>query len=232
MATIEYYKLEQRDSLHTGQKRFVHRLKNNGLITARQFISKVTRNKNYSPAAVTGILIDVADELARLIAEGHSVELMNIGIFSVGVRMKAAEDTDLAHKNKNARSLEINHINFRKNNEFFESVCNHFSHQNFRRAHGDVGVRIKVSQYPQVRNRMIVAREFLATHPFMTIRDYATLTGLSYSTAQRELKEAWQEPKNGLDILGSGSHRVYILRKEEAPQNEGEGKAKEGSKQD
>ena len=201
MATIEYYKLEQRDSLHTGQKRFVHRLKNNGLITARQFISKVTRNKNYSPAAVTGILIDVADELARLIAEGHSVELMNIGIFSVGVRMKAAEDTDLAHKNK--------------------TVCNHFSHQNFRRAHGDVGVRIKVSQYPQVRNRMIVAREFLATHPFMTIRDYATLTGLSYSTAQRELKEAWQEPKNGITILGSGSHRVYILRKEEAPKNEG-----------
>ena len=75
MATIEYYKLEQRDSLHTGQKRFVHRLKNNGLITARQFISKVTRNKNYSPAAVTGILIDVADELARLIAEGRGAVL-------------------------------------------------------------------------------------------------------------------------------------------------------------
>jgi predicted histone-like DNA-binding protein len=215
MATIEYYKLEQRDNLHTGQKRYVHRLKNSGRITAREFINKVTQHKNYSPAAVTGMLIDLADELARLLAEGHSVELPNVGIFSVGVRMKDAEDIDLARRNKNARSLEINHINFRKNNEFYEAVCNHFRTQNFRRTHGDIGVRIRTSRYPQVRNRMIVAREFLATHPVMTIRDYAAITGLSYSTAQRELKRSWSNPDYGITIHGAGSHRVYILRKEE-----------------
>ena len=53
------------------------------------------------------------------------------------------------------------------------------------------------------------------------IKDSFEEFGISYSTAQRELKAAWQEPKNGITILGSGSHRVYILRKEEALKNEG-----------
>ena len=224
---LKYYKLEQRDSLNGDKTRSVYRIKRGRTIPAEEFIKKVAHRRSFPAATITGVLVDVAAELIELLGQGESVEVPGIGVFSIGVRMKTdkkqteGEATETDDKTPDARRLRLDHINFRKNNEFFESVCNHFSHQNFRRAHGDVGVRIKVSKYPQVRNRMIVAREFLATHPFMTIRDYATLTGLSYSTAQRELKEAWQEPKNGITILGSGSHRVYILRKEEAPKNEG-----------
>lgn len=222
MAIVEYYKLEQRDIRHPGKKRYVHRLKNSGRIDAREFIKMVTKRKNYNPAAVTAILMDVADELAKLMAEGHSVELPNIGIFSVGVQMREAAETDLSKANKNARSLEISHINFRKNNDFFNDVCTHFNDQKFRRTHGDVGVRIKTSRYPQVKNRMIVAREFLAAHPVMTIRDYAAITGLSYSAAQRELKRSWPNPEYGITTFGRGSHLVYILRKEEPAEGKAE----------
>lgn len=226
---MEYYKLEQRDMLNPEQTRTVYRLKNESRIDGTQFIREVAHRHSYNEAVVTGVLIDVAKELAEQLGKGHSVELPNIGVFSIGVRMKgdaeqdakpgneagvAAADTDAADPEPNARSLRLDHINFSKNKDFFGQVEACFSKQSLRRVYGREGVRIKTSKYPQVKNRMIVAREFLADHPFMTVSDYANITGLSYSTAQRELKQAWQNPDYGITVKGSGSHRVYVLMKD------------------
>lgn len=218
MAEIEYYKLEQRDMLHPEKTRTVHRLKKKGRITGEQFIHKVAHRRSFSEAIITGVLINVADELAELLGEGYSVELPGVGVFSVGVRMKDSptdvqEDDSQEESTKNARSLHLDHLNFRKNPNFFNDIRRHFRNQNIKRVYGKQGIRIKTSKYPQVKNRMIVAREFLAEHPVMTIQDYADITGLSYSAAQRELKASWQNPDYGITIMGRGSHRVYILRK-------------------
>ena len=225
---MEYYKLEQRDMLNPEQTRTVYRLKNESRIDGTQFIREVAHRRSYNEAVVTGVLIDVAKELAEQLGKGHSVELPNIGVFSIGVKMRGdAEDTDkasdgadgavaeadAAEVEPNARSLRLDHINFSKNKDFFGQVEASFSKQSLKRIYGRDGVRIKKSKYPQVKNRMIVAREFLADHPFMTVRDYADITGLSYSTAQRELKEAWKNPDFGITVKGSGSHRVYVLVK-------------------
>jgi len=227
MAQIEYYKLEQRDVLTPEQTRSVYRLKHKALISGEQFVKEVAHRRGYSEATIMGVFIDAAKELAEQLGSGYSVELPGIGIFSIGVRMKkdevedknsaAAEASSVNASTgegptKNARSLRLDHINFRKNKDFFREVNGYFRGQDIRRVYGKEGVRIKTSQYPQVKNRMIVAREFLATHPFMTIQDYADITGLSYSAAQRELKKAWLDAKNGIAIMGRGSHRVYVLR--------------------
>lgn len=221
---IEYYKLEQHDMLQPNKTRSVYRLKNINRISGEQFINHIARHHAYSESMITAVLMEVADELAELLGEGHSVELPGIGVFSIGVRMKDAtgkaqggrnperETTGEETKMPTARNLYLHHLNFRKSPELFRRVNMQFHKQDFQRAYGKNGVRIKRSKYPQVKNRMIVAREFLATHPYMTIKDYAELTGLSYSTAQRELRANWNNPNYGIDIAGRGSHRVYVLR--------------------
>ena len=120
--------------------------------------------------------------------------------------------TETEGKTPDARRLRLDHINFRKNKDFYKAVDDYFDKQKISRVYGKEGVRIKKSKYPQVKNRMIVAREFLADHPFMTVRDYAKITGLSYSAAQRELRDSWDNPAYGITAMGEGSHRVYILR--------------------
>lgn len=211
MSQIEYYKLEQRDLLHPDQTRTVYRLANKGCVDGESFIRAVAHRRSYSEAIINGVLIDVAKELADQLGEGRSVEVPGIGVFSIGVKMKEDKDDDeeVVH---NARSLELSHINYRKNRRLFNEVERRLNDNEMRRIYGREGVRIQKSKYPQVKNRMIVAREFLATHPYMTIQDYAEITGLSYSSAQRELKQNWDIPAYGITIHGRGSHRVYVLR--------------------
>ncbi len=234
MVQIEYYKLEQRDNRSANKTRFVYRLKHKEFIPGERFIKDVAHRRGFDEATITGVLIDVAKELAEQLGNGNTVELPGIGIFTVGVKMKdddakagemevaevPAEDSSEAQTKaaaeKNARNLQLDHINYRKNKTFFREVESHFRRQEISRAYGKVGRRIKTSQYPQLKNRMIVAREFLQDHPFMTVQDYADITGLSYSSAQRELKASWHDPQYGITIEGRGSHRVYVLRQAES----------------
>lgn len=218
MNEIEYYKLEQRNILDPENNRSVHRLKHKGRVDGNDFIKEVVHRSGYNKAVITGVLVGVAEELAEQLGSGFAVELPGIGVFSIGVKMKTdkkrgeEEMTETEGKTPDARSLRLDHINFRKNKDFFSEVDDYFGKQKISRVYGKEGVRIKKSKYPQVKNRMIVAREFLASHPFMTVRDYATITGLSYSAAQRELKTSWNDPAYGITAEGNGSHRVYILR--------------------
>ncbi|MCR4994357.1 MAG: hypothetical protein K6A32_03110 [Bacteroidales bacterium] len=223
MAEINYYKLEQ----HVGDKdsdetRSVYRLKQKRCISGSDFIKEVAHRRGYSEATIAGVFIDAANELAELLGSGYSVELPGIGVFSIGVRMRAEEGEASGDgaseasgggdaREKNARSLELHHVNFRKNKNLFLEVDRQFSRQKIKRIYGREGVRIKTSKYPNVKNRMYVAREFLASHPFMTVQDYADITGLSYSAAQRELKDNWDNPAYGITAKGKASHRVYVL---------------------
>lgn len=218
MNEIEYYKLEQRNILDPENNRSVHRLKHKGRVDSKDFIKEVEHRSGYNKSVITGVLVGVAEELAEQLGRGFAVELPGIGIFSIGVRMKSdkkqteAEASATEGKTPDARQLSLDHINFRKNKDFYKAVDDYFDKQKISRIYGKEGVRIKKSKYPQVKNRMIVAREFLAEHPFMTVRDYATITGLSYSAAQRELRDSWDNPAYGITAKGEGSHRVYILR--------------------
>lgn len=229
MAEVEYYKLEQRDSLNGDKTRSVYRIKRGRTIPAEEFIKKVAHRRSFPAATITGVLMDVAAELIELLGQGESVEVPGIGVFSIGVRMKKVTQEEVlevisdgevervqavSSTEPNARRLELHHINYRKNNDLFKEVGMRFHQQEKKRTMGRQGVRIRRSKYPQVKNRMYVAREFLQTHPFMTIQNYADLTGLSYSTAQRELRANWNNSDYGIDIEGLGSHRVYVLRKE------------------
>ena len=218
MNEIEYYKLEQRNILDPENNRTVHRLKHKGRVEGKDFIKEVEHRSGYNESIITGVLVGVAEELAEQLGRGFSVELPGVGYFSIGVRMKSgnkqteANASETKDKTPDARQLRLDHINFRKNKDFYNATEKHFDRQKISRVYGKEGVRIKKSKYPQVKNRMIVAREFLAEHPFMTVRDYAKITGLSYSAAQRELRDSWDNPAYGITAMGEGSHRVYILR--------------------
>ena len=226
MSRIEYYKLEQRNLQDPEQTRAVYRLKSGSPVSAKQFIKEVAHRRGFSEATITGVLIDVADELAELLGSGCTVELPGIGLFSLGVRMTHDETSEGANSSAthavsandstgsepNARSLKLHHINYRKNKEFFKAVASRFNAQDIQRVYGREGVRIKQSPHPQVKNRMYAAREFLSTHPVMTIRDYAQINKISYIAAQRELKASWQNPIYGIRAHGQGTHRVYVLR--------------------
>ena len=59
--------------------------------------------------------------------------------------------------------------------------------------------------------RVQCARNYLHEHKFMRVADYADLTGLSYTTAARELRKVGEDPSSGITSKGVKSAKLYML---------------------
>lgn len=224
---LKYYKMEQRDSFDMHKTRTVYRLHPSGHFSGKKFIHMVAHRRGYSESVIQGVLMDVAEELALLLGEGNTVCVPGIGTFSIGVRLKderrqqledeqdaVAEGTARKASEPNARNIELHHLNFRKDKELFRDIQIHFSQQELKRTDGRSGRRITIDDTTQ-RHRIELAQQYLREHHYMHIDDYVRLTGLSRSSAQRELRELATYQYSGITIEGRGSHRVYVLRKQE-----------------
>lgn len=224
---LKYYKMEQRDSFDMHKTRTVYRLHPSGHFSGKKFIHMVAHRRGYSESVIQGVLMDVAEELALLLGEGNTVCVPGIGTFSIGVRLKderrqqledeqdaVAEGTARKASEPNARNIELHHLNFRKDKELFRDIQFRFSQQELKRTDGRSGRRITIDDTTQ-RHRIELAQQYLREHHYMHIDDYVRLTGLSRSSAQRELRELATYQYSGITIEGRGSHRVYVLRKQE-----------------
>jgi predicted histone-like DNA-binding protein len=221
---LKYYKLEQRDSFDMHKTRTVYRLLAGGHVTEEQFIKMVAHRRGFSESVIAGVLTDVAEELALLLGGGDSVSLPGIGSFSLGVRLKKGRKQQLDEEQEelegtrreatepNARNIELHHLNFRKDKELFRKIQVRFDQQTLKRVGGKEGRRITIDDTTQ-QQRIAAAHQYLQEHHFMHVSDYAALTGLSYSSAQRELRELDRYQFSGITSEGRGSHRVYVLRK-------------------
>lgn len=224
---LKYYKMEQRDSFDMHKTRTVYRLHPSGHFSGKKFIHMVAHRRGYNESVIQGVLMDVAEELALLLGEGNTVCVPGIGTFSIGVRLKderrqqledeqdaVAEGTARKASEPNARNIELHHLNFRKDKELFRDIQFRFSQQELKRTDGRSGRRITIDDTTQ-RHRIELAQQYLREHHYMHIDDYVRLTGLSRSSAQRELRELATYQYSGITIEGRGSHRVYVLRKQE-----------------
>ncbi len=116
----------------------------------------------------------------------------------------------------NARSIQLSRINFRASEKLFLNVDRRLDQSGgLQRSREEGHVPLYAPKIASRLQRFAAAREFLQTHPYLRIADYIQLTGLSYTTAQRELKLASSLTHSGLEASGRGCHRVYVLRKNE-----------------
>lgn len=205
----KYYKLEQADLRSKGRTRDTYRVLHEYCISGEDFVEHIASHTPYRKSLLTAVLLEVAKELGELLATGDTVTLPGIGIFSIGVKARDAKETDEEHE-LNAQRIEFDHINFRCSRSLKKDVASRCKSSGFERVYGKEGKKIK-SPAMLIKGRMAAARQYLLSHPFMRIADYAELIGLSHSAAQRELKEAVQNPDYGIQAVGRGNQRVYVL---------------------
>lgn len=215
---LKYYKLEQRDNINIKQKRTVYKLRPNGRLSGQDFINMVAHQHGFTPTVIEGVLKDVARELALMLGEGRNVTVPGIGAFSLGIRLEEKRREKLEDEpdtgEPNARHIKLHHVNFRIDKHLFKAVDEEFRHRKLKRIYGKQGVRITIDDMKQ-SERLDAAKAFLAENHFMHVGDYAAITGLSYSSAQRELRELDKYEFSGIKAKGSGSHRVYVLQSRE-----------------
>lgn len=201
------YAMQEVNDLHNeGETLLYPRMVIEGCFDMDEVICRVARTTTFSSGDVKGVLEAVRLEMAYMMASGYSVRLDGIGTFtpSLALRKGKERETPDGESRRNAMSIKVGSINFRVDKEWVSEVD---SNCHLTRKTG--GYKRHVSKYTP-EERLALAQRYLETHSELTVLGYAYLTGLSRTTAGRELRRWHETEGSGIGIKGFGSHRVYV----------------------
>lgn len=208
----KYIKQEMPDLRQTGEEKVYYRMQTNRNIDADRFIKSLCqRYKGLSEGDAARILTFTSEHLAELLADGHSVTIGGIGNFkaTIGLEQDKEMDTlDGKDSKRNARSLRLNGVNYRADKKLILEADRRCS---LERA----GVK-RLSRSPYTKEeRLTLALEYLQKNGAMRVANYMKLTGLSRTSATLELQEFRDDHSSGIDFIGRGSAKVYVLKPSE-----------------
>ena len=173
----------------------------------RWFVSQCAREGRMDESTILGVLSLVSEKLALCIAEGFSVKLEGIGTFSakLGVRDDMLQDAfEPGESERNASTIQVTGVAYRADSDLISNTS-----EKCYLKKGGVS-RLHKSKYT-LEQRIQLACDYLKTHAYMRVPDYAELTGLSRSTATLELRKLARNRTAGIVSNGERSHKIYVL---------------------
>ena len=204
----KYIKKEMPDLNGIGKTGAYYRMETYRNIGAEEFIDKCAkRGGGLQRSALVGALALVTDELAMWLANGYSVTIDGIGTFGtkLGVKRGKLQDTfEEGEQKRNAQSLSVTGISYRADKQLIrktDQLCD-LERGGERRLHQ--------SPY-ELPRRVEMAKDFIKKNGFMHVYDYATITGLSYTSASLELRKICKNPEWGITWQGRKSSKLYLL---------------------
>lgn len=197
--SVNYDLYETPDLAKSGEEQPLHaRVVLKGSYTAEEFVEQVTVFQHMPHAQVVGVIEAISKELRHLLLKGFSVELGDIGYFSLSLSVdkKVMDPKDLR-----SPFVSLKDINFRVNRQFKKDIESEIELQRYHSP-----FRVK---NPLDRERCLQRLEkFLEDHPCINRQDYAMLVG---KTKIQALQDINAFIKDGvLKKYGSGRSVVYI----------------------
>lgn len=197
--SVNYDLYETPDLTKSGEDQPLHaRVVLKGSYTAEEFVEQVVAIQHVPYAQVVGVIEAISKELKHLLLKGFSVELGDVGYFtlSVTVDKKVMNAEDLR-----SPSVSLKDINFRVNRQFKKDIESELVLQRYHSP-----FRVK---NPLDRERCLERLEsFLEEHPCINRQDYAMLVGKTKPQALQDIRAFLEE--GILKKYGSGRSVVYI----------------------
>ena len=205
----KYIKQEMPDIAGKGVHQVYYRMQTERNIGAAEFVEEVVGlGTGLSEGAVTHVLEQMVQTMARLLADGHTVTIGGLGTFrtAIGVMEGKEQDTfDTDEPKRNAQSIEVKGVNFRADKALVKDIR--------VQCRLERGKESRLHRSPYTREeRLARALAFMEEHTVLRVPDYVKLTGLSRTTASLELRELCQDPTSGIRSMGQRASKVYIKR--------------------
>lgn len=205
----KYIKQEMPDIAGKGEHQVYYRMQTERNIGAAEFVEEVTGlGTGLSEGAVTHVLEQMVQTMARLLADGHTVTIGGLGTFrtAIGVMEGKEQDAfDADEPKRNAQSIEVKGVNFRADKALVKDIR--------VQCRLERGKESRLHRSPYTREeRLARALAFMEEHTVLCVPDYVKLTGLSRTTASLELRELCQDPTSGIRSMGQRASKVYIKR--------------------
>lgn len=205
----KYIKQEMPDIAGKGEHQVYYRMQTERNIDAAEFVEEVAGlGTGLSEGAVTHVLEQMVQTIARLLADGHTVTIGGLGTFrtAIGVMEGKEQDTfDADEPKRNAQSIEVKGVNFRADKALVKDIR--------LQCRLERGKESRLHRSPYTREERVArALAFMEEHTVLRVPDYVRLTGLSRTTASLELRELCQDPTSGIRSMGQRASKVYIKR--------------------
>lgn len=200
---------EMRDMREEGKTILYPRMVIKRCIPLDELLGTTLRYTTFSPAEANGMVRELVCGLARALADGCSVKVDGLGVFTPSLGLKEGKEREQpggAGGRRNASSIEISGANFRPDKEFLRVMNEHCS---LRRS--EKSFSLKKSEYSEAE-RLSRAKAYLGSKPSLPVRTYAELVGISVTSASRELRRWAEDAESGITTEGVGTHKRYVLR--------------------
>ena len=209
------YKLQElTDMRNEGKRRVYPKMVTNRTLSRKEFVKKMQGyHRGISESTTEAVLMDVADMLIEMLSMGYNVNLEGLGTFSLSLGFEDEKPTEMqGEEDKMAyRKVGVKDINFKASPELLKSVKQE-TDRDLERDMG--GVKVIRKQLYSREERIAHALEVIEANGFITLSDYAYINNLSRTAASLELKEITADRTSPIDSMGSGSHKVWVKRKE------------------
>ena len=178
------------------------KLLNAGMISTQELALYIEKATSYTVGDVKGLLEVLSDYIANQTAQGHSVKLDGLGVFSATLGLvEGTEREEEGGSRRNAASVQVRSIRFRPDRDLIgraDTYC-HLER---------VKTPASTLLIPTREERLAAALDFIRANAFLRTADYVALTGLSRTAAHSELRTFQNEGL--LDTRGGGTHKVYV----------------------
>jgi predicted histone-like DNA-binding protein len=209
------YKLQElTDMRNEGKRRVYPKMVTNRTLSRKEFVKKMQGyHRGISESTTEAVLMDVADMLVEMLSMGYNVNLEGIGTFSLSLGFEDDKPTEMQGEDDKMayRKVGVKDINFKASPELLKSVKQE-TDRDLERDMG--GVKVIRKQLYSREERIAHALEVIEANGFITLSDYAYINNLSRTAASLELKEITADRTSPIDSMGSGSHKVWVKRKE------------------
>ena len=207
-----YIKKEIVDLNGSGSTKAYYKLKTWRKLDFDEFVERCQSiNKVYSKGLLKGVLMAFSEHLAYEISNGYSVKIDGLGVFTakLGVRKdKEMDGFEDGTSKRNAKSIEVKGVSFKADKDLIREIDRNCD---LERGGEERLRKSKLSREARIER----ARQFLKKNKYMHVNEYASLTGLAYSTAARELSNVASDPSTGIISQGRKSGKLYLLAETE-----------------
>lgn len=207
------YRLQEVPDLHkTGEHKVYPKFVPNRTMNTDDIVNRMRlRNPSISEGLAKALLTELADAMADLMAMGYSVSLEDIGSFTPSLCFADDKPNEMqdADDKMRYRKVKAKGVNFKVSDEMVRRLN---QDSDWSREQSGVN-QIRPSRYTE-QERIERALRVIRQDGFISLTDYASLNDLSRSSASRELRRITSQADAPLRCMGSGSHKVWVERKE------------------
>lgn len=210
----KYFKREMPDLRGTGEKQYYYVMRSEGAVDTIELVRRMRQTyRVMGEGELLGMVSTMIRTMGEILADGYTVSLDGMGNFSLTLGLDDYDrDTPEQHRGgePNARRLRVRDVRFKAQQKWVNDINSRCRRRLHRDEMGESTIHCPTTTREE---RIQMALGYIRENGFLRLKDYVSLSGLSRTSACRELRELASDRSVPIISQGRLSHKIYVEEK-------------------